>query len=552
MSLDVDPIAPIGSPLDIVASSASATTTALRAAALTLSAFFVGLGIHFRDGEYMFPSGGFYAPIWCIGAALAFAALAVRPPTRIRFANPSHPGEMALAVLMLAVIVQFALLLRSPPSGWNPWSNDLRDNSVRSLQLYYGGVTLAAGLTIALLASRRWFWVLPFAGILAVHLFLGCWLVRSSPRPDIDVWHFQQIGGRALLAGHNPYTATYPDIYAKRGAEAPAATEAPTAPENGGGGGGGAQDTPTTQPAFETQPTPASQPAATRPVYGANLTTGTTLNFGFPYPPVSLFLSTVGLKVAGDHRYAQAAALTLSGLLIAAARPGRWGALSALLLLFTPRAFFVLGRGWTEPLVVLLLALTLFCAHRLPRLLPVALGLFLASKQYLVFAVPLAWLLVPDPRDARSTVKLVGGALLVAAVFTAPLALWDLRAFVVSTFTAQADAPFREDALSWLVWYYDRIGVKLGAWVAFVLALAWLAGSLRYSPRNPAGFATGLLAVYLPFIAFNKQAFANYYLFVIGAAVCALAVLRPDEKTRTTASAQVPESVNSSDGPTLA
>jgi hypothetical protein len=497
----------------------SPTTTAFRAVALTVSALFVGLGIHFRDGEYMSPSGAFYPPIWCIGVALAAAAVAVRPPTRLRLAGRLDPGELALAALMLAVVTQFALLLRGPPSGWNPWSNDLRDESVANLRLYYGGLTLAAGLTLALFVARRWFWVFPFAGVLGVHLFLGFWLVRSCPNPDIDVWHFQQIGGRALLAGQNPYTATYPDIYAQRTARLERAARADNAGNEVDGVGGG-------RPA--TEPTPA-----TRPAYGEHLTTGTTLKFGFPYPPASLFLSTLGLRFGGDHRYAQAVALTLSGLLIAAARPGRWGALSALLLLFTPRAFFVLGRGWTEPFVVLHLSLTLFVACRLPRLFPIALalGLFLASKQYLVFAVPLAWLLVPAPRDRRRAAWLIGVAVLVALAVTAPLALWDVRAFVVSTFTAQADAPFREDALSWLVWFYDRTGVKLGAWAAFALALAALVACLRYCPRSPAGFATGLLAVYLPFIAFNKQAFANYYLFVISAAACALGLLRPEKSS---------------------
>jgi hypothetical protein len=545
----------VGSPVTIqspLGDDPSRTITALRAVALTAAALFVGVAVHVRDGEYMFPGGGiFYRPIWCIGVALVAAAVAVRPPRWAWVARLRDPGELALAALMVAVVAQFALLLRSPPSGWNQWSNDLRRDSVDNLRLYYGGITLAAGLTLALWASRGQYWVVPFAGVLATHLFLGCWTVRSCPAPDIDVWHFQQIGGRALLVGRNPYTATYPDIYAGRADRAPQPADDAVADNNVGAGG----------PADAGGPATAAAEPASRPVYGQGLTTGTTLRFGFPYPPVSLFLSTAGVKLAGDHRYAQAAALTLAGLLVAAARPGRWGALAALLLLFTPRAFFVLGRGWTEPFVVLFLAATLFCACRLPRLLPIALGLFLASKQYLAFALPLAWLLVPSSaatgagitgaggsgmgdigagdadshrgrrRNRRAAFLLLGGALLVAAVVTAPLALWDVRAFVTSTFTAQADAPFREDALSWLVWFYDRTGIKLGAWVAFALALASLAACLKWCPRSPAGFAVGLLAVYLPFIAFNKQAFANYYLFVIGAAVCGLALLRPQTRS---------------------
>ena len=43
-------------------------------------------------------------------------------------------------------------------------------------------------------------------------------------------------------------------------------------------------------------------------------------------------------------------------------------------------------------------------------------------------------------------------------------------------------------------------------------------------PRTPAGFAGGVALVYFAFFAFNKQAFENYYFFVIGALCCAVAL----------------------------
>lgn len=468
-------------------------TDASRAVLLTLAASAVGLAVHVRDGEY------WDSAIRWVGVALAatFAALLLpRLPARktTRFA-----GHLAPATLLSAVVFQFYQLLGSPPSGWNVWSDDLVDKSAGNLQLYKAGVTAAAALTlITLLASaaaRRGWWAIPFSAALVAHLLLGTWMVRSAPNPKIDVFVFQQEGARALLAGRNPYAIDYPDIYA------------------------------------------GTPQAADRDVYGKNLARDGKLAFGFPYPPLSLVLSTLGCVAGGDHRYAQAVALTMAGALLAFSRAGRWGALAALLLLFTPRAFFVLGRGWTEPFVICMLALTIFCAYRVPRLLPVALGLLLASKQYLVFAVPLAWLLVPDPRDWRSAGKLIGGGLVVAAAVSLPLALWDWRAFWHSTVTVQALAPFREDALSWLVWYFKKTGVRPGAWVAFAAAGCSLLLALRLCPRTPSGFALGLAAVYLPFIALNKQAFANYYLFVIGALACAVGTLRPEPVPTTTRAA---------------
>jgi hypothetical protein len=56
--------------------------------------------------------------------------------------------------------------------------------------------------------------------------------------------------------------------------------------------------------------------------------------------------------------------------------------------------------------------------------------------------------------------------------------------------------------------------------VAFVPALLL---SVRKASRGPAGFASAMALVYVVFIAFNKQAFCNYYFFVIGCFCCAIA-----------------------------
>ena len=113
--------------------------------------------------------------------------------------------------------------------------------------------------------------------------------------------------------------------------------------------------------------------------------------------------------------------------------------------------------------------------------------------------------------------------MLTAVLVSAPLALWDWRAFVHSAGTVQKLAPFREDALSYLVWFYHRTGHKGDVGAGFVAMLIAMGLALWRCPRDPAGFASALALVYLPFISINKQAFANYYLFVIGALCCAVA-----------------------------
>jgi hypothetical protein len=45
--------------------------------------------------------------------------------------------------------------------------------------------------------------------------------------------------------------------------------------------------------------------------------------------------------------------------------------------------------------------------------------------------------------------------------------------------------------------------------------------------RTPSGFALAVSALFLAFFVLNKQAFANYYFFVIGALCVAVAAADP-------------------------
>lgn len=451
------------------------------AVALCLSAVAVGYAIHIRDGEYI--------PValkWItIGLALCAAGVALP-----RVADSKGWGARSvLPVLTAALAIQFYQLFLSPAGGRNWWSNDVRDLSWDNVRPYYVGVALAASVCAGLLARGAAVRNACLAVVLLVHFLLGLWMIRASPQPHIDVFVFQQGAPQALRDGVNPYAVEFPDIYHGTGQE------------------------------------------KDRSVYGKGLSEDGKLKFGFPYPPLSLYLSSAGYFVAGDHRYAQLAAMTLAGLLIAFCRPGRVAALAAALLLFTPRGFFVLGRAWTEPFVVLTVAATVFCACRAARAMPAALGLLLAVKQYMVFAGPLALLLTPRPWTVRRVMRVLVPAGIVAAVVSAPLVLWDVGAFYHSAATVQKEAPFRDDALSYLVWLRHRHGVEPGMAIPMLAMLAGMALALWRCPRDPSGFAAAVAMTYLPFIAFNKQAFANYYYFVIGSLCCAVAAapapLRP-------------------------
>jgi hypothetical protein len=346
------------------------------------------------------------------------------------------------------------------------------------------GVLAAVGVvtTLGLMNGRalRHFW---FPLILVAHAGLSYWILQASPQSPVDVFLFQQESSAALVRGRNPYTVAYLNVYGP--------------------------DT---------------------PFYAPELIVGRYVTFSFPYFPLSLLLVAPGYLLAGDIRYAHMASLTLAGALIGYSRPGVIAAGAAVLMLFTPRVFLILEVGWTEPVVVLLLAATVFAAMRSPRAMPVVYGLLLAVKQYLVFALPVGYLLARATRRRPLNVLAVGIA--VAAAITIPFFLWNPQRFIDSVVTLQFHQPFRLDSLSipaWLVtqgWRPMSGVVALAAGAAAVPVAWWL------TRPTVSGAVTALAFIYFVFFVMNKQAFANYYFFVIAALCCAVATARFDNDRR--------------------
>jgi hypothetical protein len=305
--------------------------------------------------------------------------------------------------------------------------------------------------------------------LLLLHALLGTWVIRHSSHPAIDVAIFQRDAVDAFMAGRNPFTLKFQDIYS---------------------------------------------PAESALFYGPGMSVGGRLQFGFVYPPLSLLLAIPGVVLGGDFRYSQLIAMSITGAFIGSTRRSPIGLAAAALYLFAPRAFFVLEQGWTEPFVVLLLAAIVFCACRLPACLGVALGLFFVSKQYVLLALPLVPLLSPTGRELRWGAFISGSV--VALAVTLPFVLWDARAFVRDVVTLQFSQPFRSDALSLPAAIRYVTGWRLPTACAFLAAMvaSWMA--LRGCPRGPSGFAAATGFVLFAFFAFNKQAFCNYYSLVVG------------------------------------
>jgi hypothetical protein len=453
---------------DISTPRASTPANWFTAGALVVAALALGLALEVNFGQYH-PA----AMPWLTLAFTACLAAVLLPNFgRVKLAC-WRPDQVLLAI---ALSIQFALLYTRQPAA------TLSLHTPEDIIPFKAAVALAAAIVaVAATGTRLARFAVP--ALLLAHLALGVWIIRATPAPGIDVYVFQRDACDALLNGRNPYALTFPDIY------------------NG-----------------------------KLPVYGEGLTQKGRLLFGYPYPPLSLLLA-LPAHVLGDFRYGHLLSLTVAGAFIAYARPPleRGAAPSAravgaaTLLLFTPRGFFVIEAGWTEPLAILMLAATIFTAcRRGPRwgiACAISFGLLLASKQYLVLAFPLV-LLLPLPRSARRIGKFTLVAIAVAMIVTLPLAVWEIRAFVHSVITLQFHQPPRADALS----YLSR-SANIPAWAPFAFTAIAMLFCLWRCPRNPAGFAAGLSLTLFAFFATNKQAFCNYYFMVLAAMCCALAAL---------------------------
>jgi hypothetical protein len=380
-------------------------------------------------------------------------------------------------IALIGLVVQIGQLSTAMPGSYLR----LREGSLTTFQWGLAALAVIGGSMTRGGSSRviR----LQLVALVCVHTALGVWIIQHSPNPAIDVHVFQRDAIAALLDGINPYVITFSNIY--------------------------------TDAAF----------------YGPGLSVDGRLQFGFPYFPLSLLLAIPG-QFLGDHRYSQLIAIELAAILMTLARPGGFGAIAAVLYLTTPRLFFVLEQSWTEPFVVFGLAAVVFAACRYSRAVPWLFGAFVALKQYLVFALPVALLLIAWPLDRARVVRFFGKAAVVGAIVTLPFLAWNPNGFWHSVVMLQLHQPFRVESLSFLAWWTSQGHAQPPTAIAFVAAALGCVIALWRLPRTPAGFSTAVALAFFSFFVFNKQAFCNYYFFVIGALSVSVAALSPPSESR--------------------
>jgi hypothetical protein len=424
-------------------------------------------------------ANGFYdgaALVW-LTAALTLCAAGVLAPGLLSRWFPIAPGPVTCwwpeeePWLRLAIAAgigwQVASLLGALPGMY------LQEHA--TLYLFKTGVIVEAALIASGAARFKGADPVWFPALLVVHAAVGIWMLHASPSPRIDVVVVHREALDALWRGESPYRITFENIY---------------------GAGSG--------------------------FYNPQSVAGDRVLFGYPYPPLSLLLALPGYLVTGDYRYSELAAWVASAAFIGYARPAILAKLAAALLLTQPRGFFVLEQGWTEPIAVLMLAVTIFSMSRKSAVAAWAGGLLIVTKQYLALAVPLLWRFAARKRPA-----FLLRAGIAAVAVTLPFVLWHPRAFVDSVLLLQTREPVRIDSLSYLSWAarHDPGGFGGGsfAWAIAAGSVALVAGALL-TANTPAGFALSLALSSFAAFAFGSKAFCNYYFFVVGALCTAIAI----------------------------
>jgi len=301
-------------------------------------------------------------------------------------------------------------------------------------------------------------WILPV--LLALHGFLACYFIRTGT-PRIDTISLQRDATAMLLQGRDPFGASHANIY---------------------------------------------NAAETRMFYGPGQVVNGRVQIGMPYPPVT-FLCLLPGYLLGDVRYGYVTAILLSTIFIFALFPDARGLSLAALVLLAPTTYYVEYHCWTEPLVWMLLCATVYAAVKRPRWLPLALGLFLASKQYNFLALPFIGYLV-QPFSWKAYWKLLVQSLGIALATVLPFAIWNFRGLwhdlILNVVSAM---PARPDALSFAIPFplYAKIGP--------LVLLAFMIWAARRGTQ-PAMFAAAYGMALILFFSASKLAYLNYYFLI--------------------------------------
>lgn len=247
---------------------------------------------------------------------------------------------------------------------------------------------------------------------------------------------------------------------------------------------------------------------------------------GYVYPPIPLFTFALTDALVGDSRwFSLLCGVALVWVLRRLSTSRETDAL-ALLFLVTPGWPLMVQLSWTETLSILILAIAVLGRPE-GRLRSVMLGLFIASKQYLLMtALPVAasWL------GRRKFALLITGV--VAFLGYALGLVFGPSSYLqwVFIFHLQVPPPPLGDNLPGLAELLLGIRFSVPSLLtlpAGALAGWWVAGR---APRSDATMILGMATTLTVIFLFGYQAFPNYWYGVLGVFVLGILTNTRDEK----------------------
>jgi hypothetical protein len=421
-----------------------------------------------RDGTPFLP--------W-LAAAVVLVGLGIVGSGRLEARLPIGDLDRVLVAVIAAGIAWSTVTILVSPGALPVPAQDgavMRWTDARLL------VVLAGIVGISGLAERPVLGRLHLPVLLGLVLALGVWLIGTSTWPPIDVFFFERDAGIRLGQLLDPYAGTITNIYGSTA------------------------------------------------YYGDAFATVDRVLIGYPYPPVSLLVTSAGQLLGDEPRTGLLLAIVAAGGLVGAMRRDPVGRGAAALLLLSPALPFILHDAFVEPVAIVLLAATVAAARRSPRLTAIFLGLFLFAKQTCLLAIPLIPLLIRQGAPRREVVRMAAIAAVAALLVAVPFLLWDPAAFMRATISFHLGSPFRPDSLGFGPPIAERLGT-VPVWVMGGATLSAIALVLWRAPWTPSGFAAGTGFVLLVLASFAKQAFPDYHMLVVGALCIAIAAARSDE-----------------------
>ena len=334
------------------------------------------------------------------------------------------------------------------------------------------------GLFLALALGSVWVWLPRYTWLceaaIVLKFLLALRIPAISPAPGIDVFVNNTQGVDYFLAGLNPYSQAYVDIYGGR--------------------------------------------------YGYEP--------GFLYFPGLLLILAPFRVLFGDIRYAGILAHYV-GCFVLSRLGGRstasqsYARIAALLWAFLPVQHFVFEQAWTDPLLVGGIGLVLWVGQH-PRLnssrwVTFLSGFTLTLKQYAF--PPLFYIGFRDMLRARALlpgIRRVLHGFIPLASLAIPFLLLDADGFFKMTVLSQVSSPSRLDSMNWTSWWLTQGGhwpaaaqvVLSGAGMGIGALLIARGGGAP--PENRMHAVTAALYVGYGFsFLFGRWAFCNYHYLLL-------------------------------------